>query len=128
MFLVGFCPCRCHTLGLTSFSLPVSLENTVYQDLSGHQGDPEATEDRPALWPTVEQTVPAQPSLQQPFPFQPGSYPAGGGLGQMGVPVPLYSVPQTHLPGTGGSLAVTEAPAGRAWEETQQLPPPPGKT
>ncbi|XP_019501955.1 PREDICTED: protein transport protein Sec16B isoform X2 [Hipposideros armiger] len=102
-----------------------TTENTFYQDLSGHQGDPEATEDRPALWPTAEQTVPAQPSLQQPFPLQPGSYPAGGGLGQTGVSVPLYSVPQMHLPGTGGSMAVTEAPAGRAWEETQQMPPLP---
>nr|XP_019584195.1 PREDICTED: protein transport protein Sec16B isoform X1 [Rhinolophus sinicus]XP_019584287.1 PREDICTED: protein transport protein Sec16B isoform X1 [Rhinolophus sinicus] len=104
-----------------------TTENTLYEDLSGHQGDPEAIGDRSAQWPAAEQTVPAQPSLQQPFPLQPGSYPAGGGLGQTGVPVPLYSVPQTYLPATSGSMAVTEAPGGRAWEEIQQMPPPPGE-
>lgn len=46
----------------------------------------------------------------------------------MGVPVPLYSVPEARLPGIGGSTAVTEAPGGRPWAETQQPPPPPGKT
>lgn len=45
----------------------------------------------------------------------------------MGVPVPLYSVPETHLPGTGGGIAVTEAPGGMAWEGTQQTHPPPGE-
>nr|XP_035931715.1 protein transport protein Sec16B-like isoform X3 [Halichoerus grypus] len=47
---------------------------------------------------------------------------AGGSVGQTGVPVPLYSVP-----GTGGSLAVTGTPGGRAWEETQQIHPPVGE-
>lgn len=107
---------------------PVSLENTLYQDLPGRHGVSEATGDPSALWPTVEPVGPAWPSPQQPFPLQPGSYPAGGDLGQTGVPVPLYSVPETRLPGTGGSMAVTEAPGGRTWEETQQTHLPPGKT
>ncbi|XP_057585523.1 protein transport protein Sec16B isoform X2 [Hippopotamus amphibius kiboko] len=103
--------------------------NTFYQDLSGHQGNSEALGDRSALWPTPEQTGLAQPSPQQTFPLQPNSYPAGGGSGQMGVPVPLYSVPETHLPGTSGGVAVPEAPGGRAWEEAQQIRinPPPGE-
>lgn len=45
----------------------------------------------------------------------------------MGVPVPLYSVPETRLPGTGGGIAVTEVPGGMAWEGTQQTHPPPGE-
>lgn len=44
-------------------------------------------------------------------------------MGQMGGPVPLYSVP-----GTGGSLALTGTPGGGAWEETQLFHPPLGKT
>ncbi|XP_004425062.1 PREDICTED: protein transport protein Sec16B [Ceratotherium simum simum] len=100
-------------------------ENTFYQDLSGRQGDSEAFGDRSALWPTPEQMGLARPSPQAPFPLQPGSYPAGGGSGQIGVPVPLYSVPETCLPGPGGNEAVTGAPGGRAWEETQQIHLPP---
>lgn len=46
----------------------------------------------------------------------------------MGVPVPLYSVPETHLLGTSGSMAVTGAPGGTAWEEAQQIHLPPGKS
>lgn len=46
----------------------------------------------------------------------------------MGVPVPLYSVPETRLPGTGGGIAVTEVPGGMAWEGTQQTHLPPGKS
>ncbi|EPY78996.1 hypothetical protein CB1_000976021 [Camelus ferus] len=59
--------------------------------------------------------------------LQPGSYPAGGGSEQTGVPVPPYSILKTHLPGTGGSVAVTGAPGGRAWEEAQQIHLPPGE-
>lgn len=105
----------------------MSLENTFYQDLSGHQGDSEATVDPSASWPTVEPMGPVRPGPQQPFPLQPGSYPAGGDWGQTGVPVPLYSVPKTHLPGISGGLAVTEAPGGRAWEGAQQTQTYPGK-
>ncbi|XP_027465967.1 protein transport protein Sec16B isoform X6 [Zalophus californianus] len=92
-------------------------ESTFYHDLSGHQSSSGALGDRSALWPALEQTWPSQPSLQQPFP-----HPAGGSVGQTGVPVPLYSVP-----GTGGSLAVTGTPGGGAWEETQQIYPPVGE-
>lgn len=106
---------------------PMSLENTSYQDLSGHQGGSGAPGDPSAQWPAVKPAGPAWPSAQQPLPFQPGSYPAGGDLGQPAVPVPLYAVPETHLPGTRGSVAVTEAPGGRTWEETQQTYLPPGK-
>ncbi|XP_037362315.1 protein transport protein Sec16B [Talpa occidentalis] len=104
-------------------------KNTFYQDLSGQQGDSEALGDRSALWPTSEPTVPAQPAPQQSFPLLPGSYPYGGGAGQTGVPVPLYSVPLTHQPGTGsgGSVAVTGAPGGSTWEENQQMYPTPGE-
>ncbi|XP_077934137.1 protein transport protein Sec16B isoform X2 [Halichoerus grypus] len=94
-----------------------TAESTFYHDLPGHQSDSGALGDRSALWPALEQTWPSQPSLQQPFP-----HPAGGSVGQTGVPVPLYSVP-----GTGGSLAVTGTPGGRAWEETQQIHPPVGE-
>lgn len=102
---------------------PVSLENTFYQDLSGPQGNSEAYGDHSALWPTPEQSGPAQLSPQQL-----GSYPTGGGSGQMGVPVPLSSVPETHLLGPIGSVAVTGAPGGTAWEEAQQIHLAPGKS
>ena len=102
---------------------PVSLENTFYQDLSGPQGNSEAYGDHSALWPTPEQSGPAQLSPQQP-----GSYPTGRGSGQMGVPVPLSSVPETHLLGPIGSMAVTGAPGGTAWEEAQQIHLAPGKS
>ncbi|XP_026942030.1 protein transport protein Sec16B isoform X1 [Sagmatias obliquidens] len=117
-------PCSAHSdiLGARK-----TTDDTFYQDLSGHQGNSEALGDRSALWPTLEPMGPAQPSPQQPFPLQPSSYPAGGGSGQTGVPVPLYSVPEAHLPGTGGSVAVTGTPGGRAWEEAQQMHPPPGE-
>ncbi|KAB0397378.1 hypothetical protein E2I00_019657, partial [Balaenoptera physalus] len=120
-----------HTNATLQVSLPplcpMSLDDTFYQDLSGHQGNSEALGDCSALWPTLEPMGPAHPSPQQPLPLQPSSYPAGGGSGQTGVPVPLYSVPETHLPGTGGSVAVTGTPGGRAWEEAQQMHPPPGE-
>ncbi|XP_008570042.1 PREDICTED: protein transport protein Sec16B [Galeopterus variegatus] len=102
-------------------------EDTSYQDLVGHQGCSEAPGYGPALWPTTEQTGPTQPSPQQPFLLQLGPYPAGGGAGQTGAPVPLYSVPETHLLGTGGSIAVTGAPGGKVWEETLQTTPVPGE-
>lgn len=101
--------------------------NTFYQDFSGRQGDSEATGDPSALCPPVEPVGPTWPSPQQPVPFQPGSYPAGGDSGQTGVPVPLYSVPETRVPGIGGSTAVAEAPGGRHWAGTQQPRPPPGE-
>lgn len=101
----------------------MSSESTFYHDLSGHPSDSEALGDRSALWPTLEQMGPAQPSPQQPFLYQPGSHPAGGSVGQMGVPVPLYSVA-----GTSGSLAAVVTPGGGTWEETQQMHPPPGKS
>lgn len=106
----------------------MSLENTFYQDFSGCQGYSEAPEYRSALWLMLEQTCLPQPSPQQPFPLQPGSYPAGGGAGQTGAPMPLYSVPEIHLPGTGSSVAVTEAPGGTVSEETLQTHLGPGKT
>lgn len=106
----------------------MSLGNTFYHDLLGRQSHSEALGDRRALWPTPEQMGPGQPSSQHPIPHQPSSCPAGGGVGQMGVPVPLYSVPEVCLPGTGGCMAVTGPPGGEAWEETQQIYPPPGKT
>ncbi|XP_048081025.1 protein transport protein Sec16B isoform X1 [Ursus arctos] len=99
-----------------------SAESTFYHDLSGRQSDSGALADRSALWPTLEQTALAQPSPQQPFPHQPSSHPEGGSVGQMGVPVPLYSVS-----GAGGSLAVTGTPGGGAWEETQKIHPPLGE-
>ncbi|XP_007448604.1 PREDICTED: LOW QUALITY PROTEIN: protein transport protein Sec16B [Lipotes vexillifer] len=115
-------PCSAHSdiLGARK-----TTDDTFYQELSGHQGNTEALGDCSALWPTLEPMGPAHPSAQQPFPLQPSSYPAGGGSGQTGVPVPLYSVPEAHLPGTGGSVAVTGTPGGRAWEEAQQMHPPP---
>ncbi|KAM7054103.1 protein transport protein Sec16B isoform 7-T12 [Molossus nigricans] len=97
-----------------------TAENTSYQDLSGRQGDSGAAGDPSAQWPTVEPVGPAWSSPQQPLPLQPGSYPAGGDLGQPGVLVPLYAVPETHLPGIRGSVAAAEAPGGRTWEETQR--------
>uniref|UniRef100_A0A8C4PRK4 Protein transport protein sec16 n=1 Tax=Equus asinus asinus TaxID=83772 RepID=A0A8C4PRK4_EQUAS len=118
-------PCSAHsaTLGATG-----TTENTFYQDLSGLQGHSEALGDCSALGPTPEQTGPAWSSPQLHFPLQPRSYPAGGGSGQMAVPVPLYSVLETHLPGPGGSEAVTGTPGRRSWEETQQIHLPSGKT
>lgn len=102
----------------------MSLESTFYHDLSGRQSNSGTLGARPALWPSLEQMGPGQPSPQQPaFPHQLSSHPAGGSVGQMGGPVPLYSVP-----GTGGSLALTGTPGGGAWEETQQIHPPLGKT
>ncbi|XP_012501978.1 PREDICTED: protein transport protein Sec16B [Propithecus coquereli] len=104
-----------------------TAENTFDQDLAGPQGYSDAPGHRSALWPTAEQTRPAQPSPQPPLPPQPGSYPAGGGAGQTEAPVPLYPVPETHPPGTGGGVAMTRVPGGAVWEETLQTPPAPGE-
>ncbi|XP_007935875.1 protein transport protein Sec16B [Orycteropus afer afer] len=104
-----------------------TTENTFYQDLTGYQGYSEHLGYRSAPWPSLEQTVLSQPSLQQPFSLQLGSYPAGGDAGQMGAPVPLYSVPETHPSGTGSSVAVTAAPGAKAGEETLQAHPPLGE-
>ncbi|KAG8517317.1 Protein transport protein Sec16B, partial [Galemys pyrenaicus] len=114
-------------VGLRSRQEALQVKNTFYPDLSRQQGDSEALGDHSALWPTSEPTVPAQPAPQQSFPLLPGSYPYGGDAGQTGVPVPLYSVPLIHQPRTGGSVAVTGAPAGSAWEENQQMYPSPGE-
>ncbi|XP_004372909.1 protein transport protein Sec16B [Trichechus manatus latirostris] len=100
-----------------------TTENTFYQDLSGHQGYSEPLGYRSAPWPMPEQTDPSQPSSQQPFPLQP----VGGGAGPTGAPLPLYSVPETHPPGTGRSVAVTAAPGARAREEALQAHPPLGE-
>ncbi|XP_048213792.1 protein transport protein Sec16B [Perognathus longimembris pacificus] len=103
--------------------------DTFYQDLSGQQGSSEDPGYSSALWPTPEQTHPTQPVPQQPFSLQQDPFPGGGGPGHLGTPVPLYAVPETPFSGIspgGGSMAVTGAPAGRAWEETQKIHPTPG--
>nr|XP_010334397.1 protein transport protein Sec16B isoform X1 [Saimiri boliviensis boliviensis] len=104
-----------------------TTENTFYQDFSGRQGYSEAPGYRSALWLTPEHTCLPQPSSQQPFPLQPGSYPAGGGAGQTGASIPLYSVLETHLPGTGSNVAATGSPGGTVWEETLQTHLGPGE-
>ncbi|XP_033617999.1 protein transport protein Sec16B isoform X1 [Fukomys damarensis] len=94
--------------------------DTFYQDLSGRQ----ASGSHSALWPTPEQTGPTQPG---PLTLQLGPYPVDRGTGHTGVPVPLYSVPETCPPATGdghSSVAVMEAPGGRAWKETLQMSGP----
>jgi hypothetical protein len=124
-WLVG----KCHISGLTSSSVFVS--DTVYQDLLGQQGNSEDPGHQSALWPTPEQTGIAQSSPQQSFPLQLDPYPAGGIPGHIGVPVPLNSVPETHLPGTSGgisSMAVTGDAEGTVGEDTLQLHPTLGKT
>ncbi|XP_073903474.1 protein transport protein Sec16B isoform X4 [Castor canadensis] len=100
--------------------------DTVYQDLLGQQGNSEDPGHQSALWPTPEQTGIAQSSPQQSFPLQLDPYPAGGIPGHIGVPVPLNSVPETHLPGTSGgisSMAVTGDAEGTVGEDTLQLHP-----
>ncbi|XP_016830371.1 protein transport protein Sec16B isoform X2 [Cricetulus griseus] len=99
-----------------------------YQDLSGYQsysGDPGYSS---ALWPTPEQTGLTQPTPQKPFPLHQDAYLEREGSGHMGTPVPLYSVPATHLSVSSGggsssssSMAVTGAPGGRAGEEMLRI-------
>ncbi|XP_076403883.1 protein transport protein Sec16B isoform X1 [Peromyscus maniculatus bairdii] len=101
-----------------------------YQDLSGYQsysGDPGY---RSSPWPTPEQTGLTQPIPQQPFPLQRDAYPERDGSRYTGTPVPLYSVPATHLPATsgGGSVAVPGAPGGRVGEEMLRMHPSLGET
>ncbi|KAK2084825.1 Protein transport protein Sec16B [Saguinus oedipus] len=105
----------------------MSLENTFYQDFSGRQGSSEAPGYHSALWLTPEQNCQPQPSSQQPFPLQLGSYPAGEGTGQTGASTPLYSVPETYLLGTGSNVAATGSPGGTVWEETLQTHRGPGE-
>ncbi|KAL6087792.1 hypothetical protein STEG23_005159, partial [Scotinomys teguina] len=105
--------------------------DTPYQDLSGYQsylGDPGYSS---GPWPTPEQTGLTQPIPQQPFPLQRDIYSERDGSRHMGTPVPLYSVPATHLSATGGggggiggsSVAVTGAPGGRVGEEMLRIHP-----
>ncbi|XP_004688187.1 PREDICTED: protein transport protein Sec16B [Condylura cristata] len=111
-----------HPYSTHSGARGATTENPSCQDWSGQQGDSEALGGPSTLWPAPELTGP-----DQPFPLLLGSHPDGGGAGQTGVPVPLYSVPLTHHPGTGGSVAVTAAPGGSSWEENQQMYSPPGE-
>lgn len=107
--------------------------DTSYQDLPGYQsyaGDPGYSS---APWPTPEQTGLTQPIPQQPLPLQRDPYSEREGLGHMGTPVPLYSVPATHMSVTSGdgsnhSVAVTGAPGARAGEEMPRTHPSLGKT
>lgn len=107
--------------------------DTSYQDLPGYQsyaGDPGYSS---APWPTPEQTGLTQPIPQQPLPPQRDPYSEREGLGHMGTPVPLYSVPATHMSVTSGDgsnhgVAVTGAPGARAGEEMPRTHPSLGKT
>ncbi|XP_006867162.1 PREDICTED: protein transport protein Sec16B [Chrysochloris asiatica] len=97
-----------------------TTENTSYQDLSGHQGYSQP------LWPLPEETGLSQPNLQQPFPQQLDTFPVGGGAGQTGAPVPLYSVLETHPPETASSVTVTATSEAKAQEEVLQAHVPLG--
>ncbi|XP_008046169.1 protein transport protein Sec16B [Carlito syrichta] len=105
-----------------------TTENTLYQDLVECQGYSEVPRPSSALWPMLEQSHPAQPSPQRPFLLQSGSYPVGEDEGQTGASVPLYSVPETHLLGTGDHVTVTGVPGGPVWEETPQIHAGPGES
>ncbi|KAH0514713.1 Protein transport protein Sec16B [Microtus ochrogaster] len=102
--------------------------DTTYQYLPGYQsyaGDPGYSS---VPWPTPEQTGLTQPIPQQPLPPQRDPYSEREGLGYMGTPVPLYSVPATRLSVTSGdgsnkSVAVTGAPGARAGEEMARIHP-----
>ncbi|CAH6789344.1 protein transport protein Sec16B [Phodopus roborovskii] len=98
-----------------------------YQDLSGYQSYLGDLGYSSALWQTPEQTGLTQPTLQQPFPLHRDAYSEREDSGHMGTPVPLYSVPATHLSVTSGggssSMAVTGAPGGRDGEEMLQIHP-----
>ncbi|XP_016049201.2 protein transport protein Sec16B isoform X1 [Erinaceus europaeus] len=113
--------------GVTSDNHTEEPKKTFYQDPSACQDDSEVLGDGSAPWQTPKHAGLVEPSLQQAFPLQPGFYPVDGGVGHMGVPVPLYSVPQTYVPRTGGSLAGTGAPGGRAYEEIPQTHLPSGE-
>ncbi|KAM7336125.1 hypothetical protein ACRRTK_004618 [Alexandromys fortis] len=102
--------------------------DTSYQDLPGYQsyaGDPGYSS---VPWPMPEQTGLTQTIPQQPLPPQRDPYSEREGLGYIGTPVPLYSVPATHLSVTSGdgsnnSVAVTGAPGARAGEEMPRIHP-----
>lgn len=100
---------------------------TPYPDLSGHQNYSEDSEYSSTLWPTPEQTSLTNPIAQQPFPLQRDTYSERDGSGHMGTPVPLYSVPATHLAATSGasgsSAAVMGPPGGRVGEENLRTHP-----
>lgn len=103
-----------------------------YPDLSGHQNYSEDSEYSSPLWPTPERTSLTNPITQQPFSLQRDTYAEADGSGHMGTPVPLYSVPATHLSATSGasgsSVAVTGAPGGRVGEEMLWTHPALGET
>ena len=96
--------------------------DTPYPDLSGHQNYSEDSEYSSTLWSTAEQTSLTNPLAQQSFPLQRDTY-----SGHMGTPVPLYSVPATHLAVTSGasgsSVAVTGTPGGRVGEDMLRTHP-----
>jgi hypothetical protein len=101
--------------------------DTPYPDLSGHQNYSEDSEYSSTLWSTAEQTSLTNPLAQQSFPLQRDTY-----SGHMGTPVPLYSVPATHLAVTSGasgsSVAVTGTPGGRVGEDMLRTHPAFGET
>lgn len=102
--------------------------DTPYRDLYGQQNYSEDSEYSSALWPTSEQTSLTNPTPQQPFPLQRDTYSERDGPVHMGTPVPLYSVPATHLTvisgsSSGSGVAVTGAPGGRVGEEMLQKHP-----
>ncbi|KAM6217275.1 protein transport protein Sec16B [Rhynchocyon petersi] len=103
------------------------LENTFYQDLPGHQGYSETLGYHSVPWPGPELTGASQPSLQQTAPPQLDSCLVGGGTGQMGAQVPLYSLPETLPPGTVSSVTVTTAPGAKTREESLQMQSPLGE-
>ncbi|XP_045153909.1 protein transport protein Sec16B [Echinops telfairi] len=97
----------------------LAQENAYYQNPSGYPAYSE---------PLGYHSGQSQSNPQLPLPLQRGSYPLGGGPGQMGAPVPLYGVPETHPPGIGSGTAVTTAPGARAQEDALQAHPPPGES
>lgn len=106
--------------------------DTPYHDLSGHQNYSEDSGYSPALWPTPEQTNLTNPIPQPPFPVPRDTYSERDGSAHLGNPVPLYSVPATHLSATSGAsgsnVAVTRPPGGGVGEEMLRTHPALGKT
>lgn len=116
-----------------SVTAAASSLDTPYHDLYGQQNYSEDSEYSSALWPTSEQTSLTNTTPQQPFPLQRDTYSERDGPVHTGTPVPLYSVPATHLTVTSGSsggsgVAVTGAPGGRVGEEMLLKHPALGKT
>ncbi|XP_052056560.1 protein transport protein Sec16B [Apodemus sylvaticus] len=101
--------------------------DTPYHDLSGHQNYSEDSGYSPALRPTPEQTSLTNPIPQPPFPVLRDIYSERDGSAHMGNPVPLYSVPATHLSATSGAsgsnVAVTGPPGGGVGEEMLRTHP-----